>query len=220
MTLFTEIELDALNELTNIGVGRAAAALSDLVGEEIELNVPRCRVVARNDALSLLSAEMQGDVVAIKEFFNGGFQGDGLLVFPQESSLELVRRLIPGEIPLENLTELEQDALIEVGNIILNACIGTYGNMLEQSLQTELPTLFKGNGKDFLKSLDDAFAPDQRFAPLNVTFSIKPKNVKGYVVFLMDLEDGEDNFRQSIKTYIQNLSAPIAAAGNADLLSS
>lgn len=208
MEMFSEVELDVVNELTNIGVGRAAASLSELVRSEIELNVPQCRILPKDEAFGLLSTKMKREVVAIREAFEGAFQGDGLLIFPKESSLELVRSLVPDHVPLESLTELEQDALIEVGNIILNACIGTYGNLMKQHMKTELPVLFRGSNKQFLQSLDQLFSPSDLVIFLDVTFSIKTKNVQGYVVFLMDL-DSEKNFRDSIKEYIDNLSTQL-----------
>lgn len=208
MSELSPLELDTVNELTNIGVGRAAAALSALINEEVELNVPWCRLVSRDVALEILSDEMQDEVVAITENFKGDFNGEGLLVFPKQNSLELVRGLLPEQVPLESLTELEQDALVEVGNIILNACIGTYGNLLKQNLTTDLPVLFKGNHNNFMESLNSIIVENHVVIFLNVTFLIRSKNVKGYVVFLMDL-NSEENFLQSIKKYVDHLNVKL-----------
>ncbi|MEM7619451.1 MAG: chemotaxis protein CheC [Pseudomonadota bacterium] len=206
MTYLSDVEQDALNELTNIGVSKAATALSHLVNEEITLDIPSVRITTQDDVMSLISQNMNDDIVAISEHFSGSFHGNGLLIFSKSSSVELVQCLLPEATPLENLTELEQDALTEVGNIILNACLGTYSNILSQDLRTELPILFNGNHAQLASSISNLSTLKQLVILLNVTFTIEKKNVKGYLIFLMDL-NSEKSFLKYVKDYVEGIKS-------------
>ena len=64
------------------------------------------------------------------QVFEGDITGRALLIFPETKSLELVRAITGGDLPLEDIIELEQEALAETGNILLNSCLATIANML------------------------------------------------------------------------------------------
>ena len=76
------------------------------------------------------------------------FPGRVLLIFPETNSLELVRAVAGGDLPLEDIIDLEQEALAETGNIILNGCLATIANILQRTLKVSLPEIVRGNGPD------------------------------------------------------------------------
>ena len=134
MTELSELQKDALGELLNIGMGRASASLSEMVGEEVELSVPKVDTLSRDEAIIRINSLVGNKVTAIKESFKGAFWGDALLLFPENHSLELVRALIKDDtLPAEMISEMEQEALTEVGNIILNACLGSLANIFQEN---------------------------------------------------------------------------------------
>ena len=136
MTELSELQKDALGELLNIGMGRASASLSEMVGEEVELSVPKVDTLSRDEAIIRINSLVGNKVTAIKESFKGAFWGDALLLFPENHSLELVRALIKDDtLPAEMISEMEQEALTEVGNIILNACLGSLANIFQENLE-------------------------------------------------------------------------------------
>ena len=85
-------------------------------------------------------------LVAVRQAFQGEFSGCALLIFPEPNSLELVRAVTKGELSLEDIIDLEQEALAEIGNIILNGCMATIANLLERSLTMSLPEIVRGAG--------------------------------------------------------------------------
>src|ERR1700722_10270615 len=87
----TELERDALTELVNIGVSRAAAGLRKMVGEEVLLSVPSVEVVSHRLAITLIGERESDDLIAVLQDFAGAFSGRALLIFPRTKSLELVR---------------------------------------------------------------------------------------------------------------------------------
>jgi CheY-specific phosphatase CheX len=127
---FAELELDALTELVNLGVSKAATNLAQMVHEEVVLTVPSVALLGRQEAIRVLGEREAKELVAVHQVFEGDITGRVLLIFPEEKSLELVRAVTGGELSVEELIELEQEALAETGNVILNGCLATIANLL------------------------------------------------------------------------------------------
>jgi chemotaxis protein CheC len=180
----SELELDALGELVNIGVSRAAASLGTMVGEQVLLSVPSVMVVSRTRAAELISASRLDQLVAVRQEFHGDVSGRALLIFPEKNSLELVRAVAGEGLSLEDILELEHEALAEIGNIILNACIATVANLLERSLTMSLPEIIRGTS-DGLFDLTVSLAEDVVLF-VHIHFSLKGRQVVGYVAMVMD----------------------------------
>ncbi len=145
--LLDEIDRDAVTEMVNIAIGRAAASLSQLVEDELRLSVPFIDLLTPEQAGERLERETKGaDTVAVRQHFDGHMTGDILLIFPERRSLDLVRSMLHGQVPLDQLTELEREALLEVGNIVLNACLGSLSNQLGLPLESSLPIYVRARG--------------------------------------------------------------------------
>jgi chemotaxis protein CheC len=182
----TEIERDALGELVNLGVSRAAASLRKMIGQQVFLSVPSVDVVTREDAARLIGGRDSANLVAVHQDFEGEFAGRALLIFPETNSLELVRAVTGGELPLEEIIDLEQEALAETGNIILNGCLATIANMLKRSLSMSLPEVLRGNGQ----RLFDLAAGDMSqnlVLFLRIDFTVHDRDIRGYIAMLMDM---------------------------------
>lgn len=188
MDKLTELQKDAIAELLNIGMGRAAASLSEMVNESVELSVPNVEFLKRNEAIEQLQAEIGNEVTAIKESFSGSFWGDALLLFPENQSLALVRALLKDEnLPVNVLSEMEQEALTEVGNIILNACLGSLANIFKQNLSFELPQYSHGNCEQVLSGGHESEA-SEGLLMVQMNFSLQKTKVNGYLTLLMDVD--------------------------------
>ena len=124
--------------------------------------------------------------MAIHQAFDGDISGCALLIFPESNSLELVRAITGGEFPLEDIIDLEQEALAETGNIILNGCLATIANMLQRSLKVSLPEVLRGSGP-YLFELSGATVSEQAVLFLYINFSVKRRDIRGYIAMLMDL---------------------------------
>jgi len=142
----TELELDALTEVVNIGVSRAATSLRDMVGQQVFLSVPSVAITSPIRAVELLGQRESSLLVAIRQGFQGEFSGSALLIFPEKNSLELVRAVAGDHLPLEDILELEQEALAEIGNVILNGCMATIANLLRPLVTATAPSLLGVHG--------------------------------------------------------------------------
>jgi chemotaxis protein CheC len=182
--VLSELELDALTELVNIGVSRAANSLRELVGEQVLLSVPALLILERAIAASYIESAEGAHLVAVRQVFEGEFSGSALLIFPERNSLELVRAVTRDELSLDDIMELEQEALAEVGNILLNSCIATIANMLEQNLQMSLPEIMRGDGATLLAAVPAGQADSVLFVHIN--FALNGRHISGFVAVVMD----------------------------------
>ena len=133
-------EIDALRELINIGVGRAAGALNDMVGAHVELRVPSVRLVSPVDIKEASRWVDEQELATVRLGFSGEIQGTTELVFPADSASKLVALLTGEECGTPDLDSLRATALTEVGNILLNAVMGSITNVLQRHIRYELPT--------------------------------------------------------------------------------
>ena len=187
MNELTDIQHAAVTEMLNIAIGRAAAALNELVDEEVTLSVPRVDFISREKAASMIDLRAVSGACAVVQEFEGQFSGNALLIFPEAKSLALVRKMIRDQIPLEAMTELEQEALTEVGNIVLNASLGTIANLLEMEFQSSLPSFLKGTGRAILCGPDGQVSPSDLALLVEVDFQLEESDISGYVLFLLDV---------------------------------
>lgn len=181
-----ELERDALTELVNIGVSRAAASLRKMVGKQVLLSVPSVEVVTKEAAAALIGQRESDDLVAIRQDFGGAFSGKALLIFPEDNSLDLVRAIVGDEVAPADVASLKDEALAETGNVILNGCLGTIANMLDQSLQMSLPQVMYGDGK-VLFDVGVESDNDGLVLFLYINFSVRDRNIRGYIAMIMDL---------------------------------
>jgi len=185
-TVLNELQLDALTEMVNIGVNRAAAGLREMVGEQVHLSVPNVALVSRDQAISTLAATEASSLVGIHQVFDGDVTGRALLIFPDTKSLELVRAVAGSEMSLEEIIELEHEALAEIGNIILNGCMATLANMLQRNLKMSLPEILRGKPEIFF-NLEPPPEAGEIVMFLYINFAIRQRDIRGYIAMLMDM---------------------------------
>ena len=181
----SEIEQDALAEIANMGVSRAAASLRRMIGEQVFLSVPAVNIVSRRVASRMVEKGHSPKLVAVQQSFEGPFSGRALLIFPEAQSLELVRSIVGEEHSLEDVIDLEQEALAETGNIILNACLATIANVLRRTMRMSLPSIVRGDGDTLFDVRKES--SDGLVLFLYIDFTIKSRDVRGFIALLMGL---------------------------------
>jgi len=177
-----ELELDALTELVNLGVSRAALGLRTMAGEEVILTVPAVSTVTPQQAAEMIGGARIGQLVAVEQYFDGEVSGRALLIFPEANSLELVRAVVPEDIPADQLPDIAPEALCETGNVLLQACLGTMANMLQRTLGLSTPQLIRGRANDLFSQRETGTV-----LFIYINFSLRGRRVRGYVALLMDL---------------------------------
>jgi chemotaxis protein CheC len=182
----TDLELDALTELVNLGVSRAAGNLAVMVREEVTLTVPQVKLMTRSEAIKAIGERDSRSMVAVHQTFEGAIVGRALLIFPEDNSLDLVRCLVGSELSTEEIIELEQEALAETGNVILNSCLATIANSLQSSLKMSLPEVLRGDGKRFF-NLPPPPAAGTTVLFVYINFALRRRDIAGYIAMMMDM---------------------------------
>lgn len=201
-TLSPELK-DALTEVFNIGVGEAAASLSVMVGEEILLSVPEVDLRTRTGLIAELSTDIPGRTAAISESFSGPLSGEAMLLFPERRGLELVRALLHEDTPLEEITPLERDALVEVGNVLLNACLGALGNLLQVAMEIRVPELVVDTVEAILEGQATQMMTDILF--LRVRMTLASSSISGHVAIAMDMQSSR-HLEELLNALIRSVS--------------
>lgn len=201
-TPLSELERDALAEVSNIAMARAANSLRQMVEHEVRLSVPSVEILSQEAATRVVGKPDNPNLVAVRQDFIGAFSGRALLIFPEANSLELVRAVVGPKLSLEDIVDLEDEALAETGNIILNSWIATIANLLKQSLKMSLPVVVRGNGRYMFENLE---ARDRLILFLHISFEISKKEIRGYVALLMDVPS-IDQLRLLISDFVSSVT--------------
>jgi chemotaxis protein CheC len=180
----TELERDALAEISNIAMARAANSLRQMVGHQVLLSVPSVDILSQEAATRIVAKPDNPSLVAVRQDFSGAFSGRALLIFPEANSLELVRAVVGRQLSLEDIVDLEDEALAETGNIILNSWVATIANLLKRALKMSLPVVIRGEGRNMFESAETRQTP---ILFLHVKFEISQREIRGYVALLMDI---------------------------------
>jgi chemotaxis protein CheY-P-specific phosphatase CheC len=132
---------DAFREIFNIGIGRAASALSKIVYETIKLSVPRLDILRLHQLDEVLASSFHDDLALVKQDFSGSAAGTAYLLMSKQASLNLVNALVhQTDARDEAFGEAEKSLLTEVGNILINALVGSMANTLGIGFELGQPT--------------------------------------------------------------------------------
>ncbi len=202
MTL-SELELDALAELFNLGVGQAADALSQLAGEAVQLSIPRVQLLPKAEVVRQLGTEGERRISAVRQGFHGEIVTDAVLMFPAEQSLQLVQIMVGEAVPLEQLGEMEQEALAEIGNILLNSVVASVGDALGIEFDGSLPEVELGVLSEVLLANETVTEP---LLSLQVRFEIASRSVVGHLAFLLDIRSS-GRLESKVADFIRRLQA-------------
>ncbi len=182
------LELDALQEIMNIGFGRAAVDLEEIIDLHVILSVPKIAIMNAEDVLQYIHHEIPDttDMSMVTQFFTGKFNGSSFLVFPHGEGRKLLR-IFDTEIPLMgeqyDIDVLEKETLVEIGNIIIGACVGKIAEMLGDVVSYAPPRYF--NQDQIYITLGDVLSDKNSFAILFKTvFNFEQHNVSGYLFLI------------------------------------
>lgn len=182
----TAYQIDALKELVNIGVGRAAGALNQMLNAHVGLRVPYIKLFLPQELKDGGIAEFgAGKLSAVRLKFKGPFSGNASLVFPPDSASKFVSVITNEESGVIDLDELRIGALTEVGNIVLNGVMGTIGNVLEQHINYSLPTYVEDTVIDLLTL--DVTGPDATIMLAQAHFTVAEFQIEGDIILLFEL---------------------------------
>jgi chemotaxis protein CheC len=193
--------VDAVAEVLNVGMGSASAALSEMIDGEVILSVPGVKFMSHLEAAQIIADKVKSDVSGVHQYFQGAFDGDAMLLYPEKQSLELVRAVLQqDDMALQDLTDMEQEAMTEIGNVILNACLCSMADMFGKEIQGDIPEFIQGSLTQIISAKGD-IETENIVLLLTMDFAVDSKNIQGYVIFLMDV-DSVGHFKENIQAFL------------------
>ena len=184
MSRLSTLHLDALTEIFNVGAGRAASSLSDIVGDEVKLSVPSIEIVKSDDVDGRLLAQSDSKFSAVSQHFSGPFEADAVLLFTEENTLEIVRDMMGSQMSIDELADFDQEAVCELGNVILNACLSAMADMLSITMDSSLPSYKVESLQDIVRRISGSC--DQPYILLlHIDLAIEKRHTEGHLIFLL-----------------------------------
>jgi chemotaxis protein CheC len=185
--LLSNAQQDAISELINIGFGRAAGALSILVGQRVIIQAPQVEMYPIEHLENALAELVGQDITTVHQVFSGKVCGDAMLLMDAESATILVDLLSGGKGEPHPLGESDQEALGETGNILLNAFIGSFGNLLKVHISFTVPQLLVESLHNMLRTLLIDNEDVEYALIVRVHFLLSGGDVSGYVIIVMGI---------------------------------
>ena len=185
--ILTERQSDAVSELINIAFSRTGAALSELTGQRVMLNAPEVSVHPTAGLSQVLMKYMPGEVASIQQVFAGPVAGDALLLLNHDGAVQLTDLLTDEQSPSNRLDESAREVLTEVGNILLNACLGMFGNLLDVHVSFSVPRLHLETLDELFGSIITSQGEPQYALVVYTAFQIRDSAVKGFLVMVLSV---------------------------------
>ena len=183
----TERQTDALAELINIAFARTGAALSELTGHRVLLNAPEVAVYRSEELRGALAKFVPGDIASIHQVFAGPVAGDALLLLNYAGAVQLTDLLTDEDQPSVFLDESAREVLTEVGNILLNACLGMFGNLLNVHVTFSVPRLHLETLEELIDSTTSDKTEMHYALVVYTAFQIRDSSVKGFLVIVLSV---------------------------------
>ena len=182
----TDRQIDALTELINIGVGRSADVLNNMLTSHIELQVPFVKVLLPEDFKK--ETEILGPHIlsAIHLVFKGTFSGTAQLIFPAATASKLVTAITGEEAEGEDLDEIRSGTLCEIGNVVLNGLMGSISNVLKMHLNYNVPTYMEGKVENLMAISGDP-GSNEKILLARTRFIIRDLKIEGDIVVFFEM---------------------------------
>ncbi len=182
--LLNNEQLDLFTELINIGVGKAAKLLNELISSPIKLSIPKIIVERPIDLVKKLKPGKSTTYYAVKLQFEGSFNGIAEIVFPSESGNNLVS-ILTGEEPYsDELDGLRVGTLNEVANMLLNGVMGTISNIIKEVFNYSIPVY----SEDIFENLFiDPTSEDKIVLFGETHFVVESADIEGDIIVLLEL---------------------------------
>jgi len=204
--LLNEEEVSILQEIMNISFGQSAADLADVIDTGVVLSVPFIEILDVPALPDYIRSHVKDykNINIVEQKFWGKFRGDALLIFSSGAGKELISLLQSDNNDLDSTDPfdiLERETLMEVGNILIGACVGKLSELL-RDVVTYTPPLVMVE-KDYREAISNGhYDEDKTAIILKTDFCFDEGNVSGFL-FLVTNNDSVRWLKEALKTFIE-----------------
>jgi chemotaxis protein CheC len=198
--MINQRQKDVLTELINIGVGKGAEVLNTMLNSHIALEVPTLQAIPFDELQENLGIPSEEEVAAVHMEYSGKFSGEVQLFFPADAAIKLVKLILDDEFPEDEMDAIRRGTLTELGNVVINAVIGSISNIFNMHFKYTVPTYMQGSLKELVDQLSQK---DLKVILLARThFKIKAHELSGSIVLFFSMETFH-NLLKVVNNYAQ-----------------
>jgi chemotaxis protein CheC len=195
-------EHDAMLEVFNVAIGAAADIMSQMVHDEVTLNVPSFDFVERDEMLRQERDAATQPVCAVTQRVGGIFDSEAMLMFKEDKAFAVIKAILGEEagesISVTDFSETQEEVMTEIGNIVLNACVAAIANMFGAEFDIAPPRYRVGTLGDVLGR---ATSESNVVLLLVINFGLQHQEIGGRLAFMMDIPAMEE-FRRRVQALI------------------
>lgn len=194
--ILSELEIGILQEIMNIGFGRAAAELAEVIDIFITLQAPNIQIIKADKLAGYISTEIRGftSCSIVEQPYLGKVKGLAFLIFPHGAEKEFLSYFQDKDIDSmqsDILIDLEKEVLMEVGNILIGACMGKIFEVLSGLVTFQPPRVIIG--ETFYDAyLKGEFSKEDHAIIMKTGFSFEDRDVQGYLFLVNRAESGPE----------------------------
>lgn len=194
------VQIDALREIGSIGTSHAATSLSSLLGAEIRIPIPEVKILEFNNAVEELGGfeTVSAGVISV---LSGQVNGIMLALFGLEAINLLLERMMGKKVSdYDEMTEIENSAVIEVGNILISTFVNALSNLTGikispsvpqiaidmQGAMITVPMAAYGNQSDYIMLLGGTFIADNKDIPCKLLLAPDVKSLN-YLLYRLGI---------------------------------
>ncbi len=198
----SDFQMDALQEISNIGLGNAATALAELLQKKVVIDVPKACFLELEQVFPLVGG-LEEVVSCVNLSLEGDIKGTVLFIFAEQSTYNLIDMLLGQESgSTRELDDMGESAVEEIGNVLTGSFLNAIGGMTGLTMTTSVPMFaFDMMGAILSASLVAGGHWDDKVLVIETLFFQNTEQIKGH--FFLVPETG------SLKTLFQALGMPI-----------
>jgi chemotaxis protein CheC len=178
-------QADALTELINIAFGLTATKLSEITGQRVLLEAPVISIHPMSELAKELESLGAGEVAAVHQAFTGPISGDAMLFLDYAGALKLTGIFVEEHLRSHRLDVISGEVLTEVGNMLLGACLGVLGNLLEVRVSFSVPVLHLESLTPLLASLSSGGDNLRQAIMIATSFRIREQEAAGQLGIIL-----------------------------------
>jgi len=183
--ILSDKQRDALTELLNIAFARTASSLSELSGDRVNLDVPEIQMCPIDQLPNTISSLVREEIATVHQIFSGPVAGDALLLLNYSGAVSLTDLLSEASERTGTLDESAREAITEIGNILLNACLGVFGNLLKVQVSFSMPRLHLESLDQLLRSITIGSEELRYAVVVSTAFHVKKSAISGYLIIVL-----------------------------------
>ncbi|KJR41137.1 chemotaxis protein CheC [Candidatus Magnetoovum chiemensis] len=202
----TSLEIDTMQEIMNIAFGQAAADLAEIIDLYVVLSVPDVNFIKGEDLNDYINCEMEDFKTChiVEQSYSGKTKGVALLLFPhgaENTLLTLFKSDLSKSLGYASHGELEKEVLMEIGNILIGACVSKIAELLNDSITFQPPRIT--TGESFCYSfLHKMFSRDDWAILFRTVFNFEKRDVAGYL-FLINSQVSISYIKKALNDFWQ-----------------